>query len=173
MPIVSPMLRSESLYSNYWCGMSEDYYYKRTDEYHEIYNNQKTGVFAVPMIHSAILINLNYESTLRELTFDRVKLIQKQMNRAPKEIVDNNCLPYTGPLDDVIVFAISANCSQIPLLISNELSYGYILQPLEPHELISNDKEQFMNLKMNIINDLGELLPITSNLQKYEETIER
>lgn len=154
--------------------MSEDYYYKRTDEYHEIYNNQKTGVFSVPMVHSAILINLNYESTLHYLTFDRTKLIQQQnKNRELDGSAQmDNCLPYTGPLDDVIVFAISANCSHIPLLISNELSYGYILQPLEPHEQFFNDNEQLMNLKMNIINDLGQLLPTKPTLQKYEESIE-
>lgn len=164
MPIVSPMLRSESLYSNYWCAMSEDYYYKRTEEYNEIYNNQKTGVFSVPMVHSAILINLNFESTLH-LTFDKTKLIEQQQYQ--------NCLPYEGPMDDIIVFAISANCFHLPLLISNELSFGYILQPLEPHENFSNDIEQLLNLKLNIVNDVDELLTPKPYLEKYEQPTEK
>lgn len=176
MPIVAPMLRSESLYSNYWCGMSDDYYYKRTDEYHEIYNSQKIGVFSVPMIHSAILINLNYESTRHYLTFDKERLIKLQQDLKIESYNENEaekCLPYKGPMDDVIVFAISANCSRIPLLISNDMSYGYILQPLEPHEYISNDIEQLLNVKLNIINDMGEMLPTKNYFQKYEHAVDK
>lgn len=29
--VTAPMLRSDGLYSNFWCGMTEDYYYTRTE----------------------------------------------------------------------------------------------------------------------------------------------
>ena len=36
MLVVSPMLTSVGLYSNFWAGMSETYYYQRTDDYKRI-----------------------------------------------------------------------------------------------------------------------------------------
>lgn len=45
VPIVGPMLQSESLYSNFWGGMSPKYYYVRTEEYKEIVKHEKTGEF--------------------------------------------------------------------------------------------------------------------------------
>lgn len=91
--IVAPMLMSDTMYSNFWCGMTSSYYYIRTDEYPELLNRKKIGCFAVPMVHSATLIDLRAEiSDL--LTFD------------PENIKN-----YTGPIDDIIAFAIGANKS--------------------------------------------------------------
>lgn len=104
--VVSPMLQSDGLYSNYWCGMTEEFYYARTEEYKEILDRTKVGAFPVPMVHSAILINLNAEESDR-LTYSIEKMSQ-----------------YTGPVDDIIVFAMSANYSDISLYISNSINYG-------------------------------------------------
>jgi len=151
LPIVAPMLISESLYSNFWCGMTEDYYYRRTDEYKEIYHARKIGSFPVPMVHTAVLVNMNHKA-VRNLTFDRNKLVELQKSRQHEPL-------YDGPADDIIVFAISANSSGIPLHICNDITFGYILQPLEPGDTLEQDLQQLVNLKGMMVNDLGAVPP--------------
>lgn len=168
LPIVAPMLLSEGLYSNFWCGMSSDYYYLRTDLYQDIYNVNREGIFQVPMIHSAVLINLNYKGA-NYLTFNRDKFIEQQQNDLENmATLGSQCRLYDGPLDDIIVFAISANCSRIPLFITNEVPFGYILQPLEAGDNIEQDYKQLTNIKANIIHDLGELKPVNGYFKKFE-----
>lgn len=91
--IIAPMLRSDGLYSNFWCGMTSDYYYQRTDDYAPILNRKNKGCHVVPMIHSSVLIDLQVVAS-DFLTYDP-KLLQN----------------YFGPHDDIITFAISANIS--------------------------------------------------------------
>lgn len=168
LPIVAPLLFSEGLYSNFWCGMTPDYYYMRTDEYKEIYNVRKLGIFQVPMIHSAVLINLKYLGS-KYLTFDRDSLRKLQeVNLDNMSSLGEQCRLYDGPLDDIIVFAISANCSKIPLFISNEYNYGYLLQPLEASDNIKQDHKQLTNIKSNIVHDVGFIRPVNEYLQKFE-----
>jgi len=117
------MLHSEDLYLNFSCGMTEDCYYQRTDEYKDIYHSRKVGVYEVPVVHTAVLVDMNYGGA-RYLTFDRQKLIQMQSEQQ---------LPiYTGPVDDIILFVMSANSSGVPLRVSNKIPFGYLMQPLEP-----------------------------------------
>ncbi len=64
------------------CGMSREFYYQRTDEYREIYNFVKQGDFPVPMIHSAVLIDLRYVSTdylrfNRTILHEQIELLNK------------------------------------------------------------------------------------------------
>ncbi|CAD7080575.1 unnamed protein product [Hermetia illucens] len=160
VPIVSPMLRSDGLYSNYWCGMTEDNYYKRTDEYKEIYEYKKVGNFPVPMVHSVVLVNLNYAKTAL-LTFDPDELVTVQRH------LDYTKL-YKGPTDDIIVFAVSARSIGLEMLISNEHQYGYLLSPLEKEEPIEREYQQFINTKVNIVNDIPSgIVEIEDYLQEY------
>lgn len=87
------MLKSDGLYSNFWCGMTETYYYKRTSDYEPIVQRKNIGCHHVPMVHSSVLIDLRFQIT-NYLTFS-------------PEILPN----YIGPLDDIITFAMSANFS--------------------------------------------------------------
>lgn len=149
--------------------MSPDYYYMRTDMYKEIYNVQREGVFAVPMIHSAVLIHLNYQGS-QYLTFDRDNLIQQQRTDVEfSASLGEQCRPYDGPVDDIIVFAMSANCSRIPLFISNDIPFGYILQPLEPTDDVETDIKQLRNIKANMVHDLGSVEEVTEHLKKFEK----
>uniref|UniRef100_T1PAU5 Glycosyl transferase n=1 Tax=Musca domestica TaxID=7370 RepID=T1PAU5_MUSDO len=173
LPIVAPMLLSEGLYSNFWCGMTPDYYYLRTDMYREIYNVQQEGVFQVPMIHSAVLINANYNGS-SYLTFDRENLrTQLQNGLEYAASLGEQCRMYDGPVDDIIVFAISANCSKIPLFITNEVPFGYILQPLENTDQLEQDYKQLQNIKTNIIHDLGQVAEVKDYLKPYERKEEK
>ncbi|XP_055624472.1 glycosyltransferase 25 family member [Toxorhynchites rutilus septentrionalis] len=141
LPIVAPMLLSDGLYSNFWCGMTTDYYYHRTDDYKQILNYDKTGQFPVPMVHSAVMVNLNVEQSLN-LTFEKKRLTAGR---------------YHGPQDDIIIFAMSANFSGIPMYISNSALYGFILFPLEQGETVKKDFEQLTNTKVYIVNEYGAL----------------
>lgn len=162
LPIVAPMLLSESLYSNFWCGMTEEYYYKRTDEYKEIYHVKKQGSFPVPMVHTAVMVDMNHRG-VRNLTFDRNKLLEMQRSRQQEPL-------YEGPADDIIVFAISANSSGIPLHICNDINFGYILQPLEPGDTLDNDIQQLVNIRSAMVNDLGAVPPV---LDYFEELVKK
>lgn len=91
--VVAPLLRSDGMYSNFWAGMTAEYYYVRTDLYEPILFREKTGCHNVPMVHSAVLIDLRrYDSD--RLTYKAEKLIA-----------------YNGPEDDIITFAVGANKS--------------------------------------------------------------
>ena len=85
------MLSSIGLYSNFWAGMSETFYYQRTEEYKKILNRKKVGCYSVPMVHTAVLVDLRQEES-DLLTF------------LPENIED-----YPGPRDDIIVLALSAS----------------------------------------------------------------
>lgn len=89
-PVVAPMLDSLSLYSNFWCGMGLDYYYRRTDEYKPIREREKKGCYRVILVHSNFLIDLRQVEALK-LAF------------SPDQIKG-----YEGPHDDIITLAIAA-----------------------------------------------------------------
>uniref|UniRef100_A0A182SEL8 Glycosyltransferase 25 family member n=1 Tax=Anopheles maculatus TaxID=74869 RepID=A0A182SEL8_9DIPT len=142
LPIVAPMLVSDGLYSNFWCGMTSDYYYQRTDDYKKILNYDQVGQWPVPMVHTAVLVSLNIAQT-RQLTFERKNLPAGR---------------YDGPVDDIIIFAMSANYSGISMHVCNELLYGYIMVPLEAGETVpGKDWEQLTNVLSYIVNEYGEL----------------
>lgn len=89
--VVAPLLRSDGMYSNFWAGMTEDHYYVRTDRYEPILFREEIGCFAVPMVHSAVVIALRRSDSDR-LTYEAKKLMD-----------------YDGPEDDIITFALGAN----------------------------------------------------------------
>lgn len=72
------------------CGMTKNFYYKRTDEYKPIVQRVRRGCFPVPMVHTAVLIQLTAKSS-DLLTYD------------PTNVKD-----YKGPSDDIITFAVNA-----------------------------------------------------------------
>lgn len=146
------MLQSDGLYSNYWCGMTDEFYYARTDEYKEILDREKVGTFSVPMVHSAILIHLRDEAS-DHLTYSIERLAE-----------------YTGPVDDIIVFAMSAKYSHIPLHVANAETYGYMLTPLEVEDTIEKDVLQLTNIKVLFINEFAAPLPVMEILSRFSVT---
>lgn len=140
--------------------MSSDYYYKRTDDYKKIRNYEMVGEFVVPMVHSAVLIDLKRISS-DSLTFNKTKLNSY-----------HDRINYNGPIDDIIIFAISANFSQIEMTISNSHAYGYILVPLDHDEPLSKDAQQLVNARVSIVNFYNQvhILPELAKYVKYPET---
>ncbi|XP_050542373.1 glycosyltransferase 25 family member [Daktulosphaira vitifoliae] len=157
-PVVAPMLQSDGLYSNFWCGMTSNYYYKRTPEYTPIVKRKTRGCFQVPMVHSSVLIDLRIQIS-DNLSFDKNKLLN-----------------YKGPLDDIIVFAVSANFSGISFYVCNDQLFGYITIPLEKDSSLEIDKVQLTNIKLEItvennpleasnnLNNLGLLTTPVDNM---------
>lgn len=142
LSVAAPMLRAVGLYSNFWYGMTDDYYYLRTDEYEPVLNREKEGCFSVPMIHSCVLIDLRRSET-DFLTYN-----------------PNKIKSYDGPKDDIIVFALSANRSGVDLHVCNEQVFGFIMTPMEATDQLEYDHQQLTNLKLEV---LVENEPLVAN----------
>ncbi|XP_022902450.2 glycosyltransferase 25 family member [Onthophagus taurus] len=154
LQIVAPMLRSDGLYSNFWYGMTEDYYYLRTDEYKPVYNREKQGCFHVPMVHTCVLIDLrNHES-------DRLTYVQENLKN------------YNGPHDDIITFAISANKSGIEMHLCNEYQFGFLTTPLEEFDTLIYDYHQLKNIKLEVLS-YGEPLFVNELLEEFTSIPEK
>lgn len=134
--------------------MSADYYYKRTENYKKIRNYEMVGEHAVPMVHSAVLIDLKRISS-DLLTFNKTKLNSYHDRKS-----------YNGPIDDIIIFAISANFSRTEMIVSNTGVYGYILVPLDHGEPLSKDAQQLVNTKVSIVTYYSSV-NIHPDLAKY------
>ncbi|XP_030016740.1 procollagen galactosyltransferase 2-like [Sphaeramia orbicularis] len=124
--IVAPMLESRSLYSNFWCGMTAQGYYRRTPEYIPIRDWKRQGCFPVPMVHSTFLLDLR-RSASRALTF-----------HPPHP-------DYAYHLDDIMVFAFSAKQAEVQMYVCNKEHYGYLPVPLRQHQTMEDEEESFVH----------------------------
>lgn len=148
LTIVAPLLKSDGMYSNFWAGMTPEYYYIRTERYKPILKGEESGCLEVPMVHSAVLIDLRKDAS-DLLTFS-----------------SENFENFDGPIDDIITFALVANRSGIPMHVCNDQKYGFIMVPLENRDGIEHDKQQLTNLKLEILA-FQEYLPLTESLMKF------
>ncbi|GAB6023776.1 hypothetical protein CHUAL_008529 [Chamberlinius hualienensis] len=149
--LIAPMLETLGAYSNYWCGMTEKYYYQRTADYMPILERKKKGCFVVPMIHSCVLWDLRaLKSQL--LTFDPDKMDA-----------------YTGPVDDIITFAISAKLSNVTMHVLNTEAFGFLLYPLESENHLTDDYDQLSSLKLEVIVE-NPPLSVKPFLSKFIKT---
>ncbi|TRZ03958.1 hypothetical protein DNTS_029854, partial [Danionella cerebrum] len=133
--IVAPMMESRAAYSNFWCGMSSQGYYKRTPAYIPIRKQVRKGCFAVPMVHSTFLVDLRKEAS-RLLAF-----------HPPHP-------DYTWAFDDIIVFAFSARMAEIQMFVCNKETYGHLPVPLRSHGTLQDEADSFIHtvLEVNVRN---------------------
>ncbi|XP_059892784.1 procollagen galactosyltransferase 1 [Gadus macrocephalus] len=131
--IVAPMLESRAAYSNFWCGMTSQGYYKRTPAYIPIRKQQRRGCFAVPMVHSTFLIDLRKEAS-RQLAF-----------HPPHP-------DYSWAFDDIIVFAFSARMADVQMFVCNQETFGYFPVPLRAHNSLKDEADSFLHslLEVNV-----------------------
>ncbi|XP_072544755.1 procollagen galactosyltransferase 2 [Salminus brasiliensis] len=122
--LVAPMLESRTLYSNFWCGMTTQGYYKRTEEYVPIRNRKRTGCHAVPMIHSTMLLDLRRSAS-------------KTMAFYPPH---HN---YPWVLDDIMVFSFSARQAGVQMFVCNREEYGFLPVPLRAQQTLEEEVESF------------------------------
>ncbi|KAK2822138.1 hypothetical protein Q5P01_022203 [Channa striata] len=126
LTLVAPMLESKSLYSNFWCGITPQGYYRRTPEYIPIRKWEKRGCFAVPMVHSTYLLDLRRRAT-QALTF-----------HPPHP-------QYPYYLDDIMSFAFSARQAGVLMYVCNKEHYGYLPVPLQPDQTLQEEEESFIH----------------------------
>ncbi|KAF0298870.1 Glycosyltransferase 25 family member [Amphibalanus amphitrite] len=130
-PLVAPMLVSTERFSNFWAGMDDSFYYRRTERYSDIYEREEKGCFDVPMIHSCVLVDLR-EHLTKSLTFVKEKL------QSP-----------VGPnLDDIITFAISAQQTLLAMHVCNQEEYGQVPVPLEESDDLILDWVNLAEMKV-------------------------
>ncbi|XP_032689727.1 glycosyltransferase 25 family member isoform X2 [Odontomachus brunneus] len=146
--VVAPLLKSDGMYSNFWAGITAEHYYVRTDQYEPILYREETGCHDVPMIHTAVLIDLRRHDS-EHLTYKAEKLIS-----------------YDGPVDDIITFAIGANKSNVPLFVCNDEIYGFVMVPLESDETIAEDMQRLTNTKVEILA-YSDHLPLSEDLKQF------
>ncbi|KAG2461660.1 GT252 galactosyltransferase, partial [Polypterus senegalus] len=138
--IVAPMLESRSLYSNFWCGITSQGYYKRTPDYVPIREWKQTGCFAVPMVHSTFLIDLRKAAT-RSLAF-----------YPPHP-------DYTWAFDDIMVFAFSARQAGIQMYVCNQVHYGYLPVPLKPQQTLEEEVDSCIHVQTDAMVDRPPIEP--------------
>ncbi|KAG1708447.1 Procollagen galactosyltransferase 2 [Nymphon striatum] len=131
--VIAPMLNTFRTYSNFWCGMDENYYYQRTSEYLPIQSRESIGVHRVVLVQAAILIDLRIKSS-HDLSFD------------PHKLANTSC-----PYDDIIAFSVSAKSLGIELFVSNENKFGYMPVPLDKEEGIQVEIDRITDFKLDVI----------------------
>lgn len=130
--VVAPMLDSRAAYSNFWCGMTSQGYYKRTPAYIPIRKRDRRGCFAVPMVHSTFLIDLR-KAASRNLAF-----------YPPHP-------DYTWSFDDIIVFAFSCKQAEVQMYVCNKEVYGFLPVPLRAHSSLQDEAESFMHVQLEVM----------------------
>ncbi|XP_033048474.1 inactive glycosyltransferase 25 family member 3 isoform X4 [Trachypithecus francoisi] len=134
LPVVAPMLDSQTYYSNFWCGITPQGYYRRTAEYFPTKNRQRRGCFRVPMVHSTFLVSLRAEGA------DQLAFYPPHPN-------------YTWPFDDIIVFAYACQAAGISVHVCNEHRYGYINVPVKSHQGLEDERVNFIHLILEALVD--------------------
>ncbi|XP_071764136.2 procollagen galactosyltransferase 2 [Centroberyx gerrardi] len=124
LTLVAPMLESRVLYSNFWCGMTAQGYYRRTPEYIPIRKWKRQGCFPVPMVHSTFLLDLRRAAS-QVLAF-----------YPPHP-------DYPHHLDDIMAFAFSAQQAEVQMYVCNREHYGYLPLPLKQHQTLEEEEESF------------------------------
>ncbi|XP_063570540.1 inactive glycosyltransferase 25 family member 3 isoform X2 [Pongo abelii] len=134
LPVVAPMLDSQTYYSNFWCGITPQGYYRRTAEYFPTKNRQRRGCFRVPMVHSTFLVSLRAEGA------DQLAFYPPHPN-------------YTWPFDDIIVFAYACQAAGVSVHVCNEHRYGYMNVPVKSHQGLEDERVNFIHLILEALVD--------------------
>ncbi|XP_023687650.1 procollagen galactosyltransferase 2 [Paramormyrops kingsleyae] len=156
--VIAPMLDSQTAYSNYWCGITPQGYYRRTAEYFPTRHRHRTGCYPVPMVHSTMLLDLRKEG-MKKLAF-----------HPPHR-------DYSWPFDDIIVFAFSCRAAEVQMYVCNKERYGYINVPVKPQQTIEDDRINFLHLHLeSMINEFSmfpsqylHLPPKQTDLMGFDE----
>uniref|UniRef100_A0A8C5H4J0 Glycosyl transferase family 25 domain-containing protein n=1 Tax=Gouania willdenowi TaxID=441366 RepID=A0A8C5H4J0_GOUWI len=132
--VVAPMLHSQGAYSNYWCGITPQGYYRRTAEYFPTRQRHRLGCFPVPMVHSTVLLDLRKEG-MKNLAFF-----------PPHE-------DYSWPYDDIIVFAFSCRAAGVQMYLCNKERYGFLNVPAKPHHTLEDDRLNFVHVHLESMSE--------------------
>uniref|UniRef100_A0A3B5QJV2 Cerebral endothelial cell adhesion molecule n=1 Tax=Xiphophorus maculatus TaxID=8083 RepID=A0A3B5QJV2_XIPMA len=131
--VIAPMLDSPGAYSNFWCGITPQGYYRRTAEYFPTRYRHRHGCYPVPMVHSTLLLDLRKEG-MKKLAF-----------YPPHE-------DYSWPYDDIIVFAFSCRAAEVQMYVCNKERYGYLNVPGKPHFTLEDDCLNFVHVHLESLS---------------------
>uniref|UniRef100_UPI00358FE92A procollagen galactosyltransferase 1-like n=1 Tax=Myxine glutinosa TaxID=7769 RepID=UPI00358FE92A len=126
------MLDTRAAYSNYWCGMTGEGYYKRTPDYVPIRERKRRGLFPVPMVHSTFLIDL------RRTASQKIGFYPTHPD-------------YHWAFDDIIVFAFSCKQTDVPMHLDNRALYGEMPLPLKAQHTVQDEAENFRHVLLEIL----------------------
>ncbi|XP_072488682.1 inactive glycosyltransferase 25 family member 3 isoform X2 [Notamacropus eugenii] len=140
LPVVAPMLDSQTYYSNFWCGITPQGYYRRTSDYFPTKNRQRQGCFQVPMVHSTFLLALQGKGV------DQLAFYPPHLN-------------YTWPFDDIIVFAYSCQAAGVSVHVCNQHRFGYMNVPVKSHQGLEDEKVNFVHLILEALADGPPMQP--------------
>ncbi|XP_072281432.1 procollagen-lysine,2-oxoglutarate 5-dioxygenase 1 [Pyxicephalus adspersus] len=104
--ILTPMVsRVQDLWSNFWGALSKDGYYARSEDYIDIVQRQRIGIWNVPYINNVYLIKGNVI---------RTKLNQYEMFRS-------------GSLDPDMAFCANVRKQGVFMFVTNRQPFGHLL----------------------------------------------
>uniref|UniRef100_A0A3B4T3J2 Cerebral endothelial cell adhesion molecule n=1 Tax=Seriola dumerili TaxID=41447 RepID=A0A3B4T3J2_SERDU len=154
--VIAPMLDSQGAYSNYWCGITPQGYYRRTAEYFPTRHRHRLGCFPVPMVHSTMLLDLRKEG-MKKLAF-----------YPPHE-------DYSWPYDDIIVFAFSCRAAGLLVPVCRHERYGYLNVPAKPQHTLEDDRLNFVHVHLESMskNRLYSLFIYLINLRRRPDRRDR
>ncbi|XP_058015603.1 inactive glycosyltransferase 25 family member 3 [Ahaetulla prasina] len=132
--VVAPMMDSQTYYSNFWCGITPQGYYRRTADYFPTKNRQRLGCFALPMVFGTFLIDLRKDDTTHLAFY-------------PPHPT------YAWPFDDINVFAYSCQVAGAEMFLCNQERFGYINVPMGSHQTLEEEEIQFVHLVLEAIVD--------------------
>ncbi|XP_039177504.1 inactive glycosyltransferase 25 family member 3 isoform X2 [Crotalus tigris] len=134
LSVVAPMMDSQTYYSNFWCGITPQGYYRRTADYFPTKNRQRRGCFAVPMVFATFLIDLRKSDTASLAFHPPVP-------------------SYSWPFDDINVFAFSCQAAGAEMFLCNQERFGYINVPMASHQTLEEEQIHFVHLILEAIVD--------------------
>ncbi|XP_062515718.1 procollagen galactosyltransferase 2-like [Corticium candelabrum] len=131
--IVSPMIEPlvGSVYSNFWCGVTDKGYYKRTEEYIPTLHRARTGCFEVPMVHSTYIVDMRSPG-VENFTF----------------IADED---YNGVVDDLLVFAYQVKKAGMSMFVLNTQIFARMPPPSHDYSSLDDERKNAEELCVNYL----------------------
>ncbi len=149
-PIIAPLLKSFGRYSNFWGAVTEDKYYARSDDYIDLIDRKKTGVFSVPLVHSCVLVDMRRRAA-QSLSFDPATLGEK--------------MPY----DDIIALAVSANKTGSQMFVTNEKQYGVVPLVADVERSAAEEEDMLLYLRLLATEVMEEPLTVSTVFDYSDE----
>ncbi|XP_066463567.1 procollagen-lysine,2-oxoglutarate 5-dioxygenase 1 [Eleutherodactylus coqui] len=104
--IIAPMVsRIEDLWSNFWGALSSDGFYARSEDYRDIVQRQRVGIWNVPYIANVYLV--------------KGSVLRKALNQYE--------LFHSGRLDPDMAFCDNVRRKGVFMFVTNRQSFGHIL----------------------------------------------
>ncbi|XP_010135963.1 PREDICTED: probable inactive glycosyltransferase 25 family member 3, partial [Buceros rhinoceros silvestris] len=140
--VVAPMLDSQTFYSNFWCGITPQGYYRRTTDYFPTKNRQRVGCFSVPMVYATILIDLRKGAEVHVCNQQRFGYINVPV-KAHQTLEDEHA--------NFVHLTLEAMGAEVH--VCNQQRFGYINVPVKAHQTLEDEHANFVHLTLEAMVD--------------------